>query len=162
MIDIRRAGADDAGLLSDLYTHFADRSPVYFQRCLNEGYPIFIASIDGADAGFAIVNTASRYNAFMRLNIPEIQDVNVLPDYRQRGIASALITACEDEARAMGYTDIGIAVGLNHAYGPAQRLYTKLGYLPDGAGVMYNHAAPEAQERYPLDDDLCLMLVKAF
>ena len=160
MIDIRRAGEDDAVLLSDLYAHFADRSPVYFERCLQENYPIVIASVEEADTGFAVLNTASRYLPFLRLGIPEIQDVNVLPDYRQRGIASALIAACENEARALGYNDIGIAVGLNHTYGPAQRLYTKLGYMPDGAGAMYNHATPEEGALYPLDDDLCLMLIK--
>jgi hypothetical protein len=30
---------------------------------------------------------------------------------------------------------MGISVGLNQSYGPAQRLYVKKGYIPDGAGM---------------------------
>ncbi len=33
---------------------------------------------------------------------------------------------------------MGISVGLNQSYGPAQRLYVKKGYIPDGAGMCYD------------------------
>jgi ribosomal protein S18 acetylase RimI-like enzyme len=160
MISLRRATPDDAQTLSDLYVHFAERSPAYFDRCMKEGFPVFIAGFDGVNAGFAVLNTASRYDLFQRLGIFEIQDLNVIPGMRQRGIASALITACEEEARAQGCDQIGLAVALNQSYGPAQRLYAKHGYVPDGAGAMYDHAAPDAKLRYKLDDELCLMMVK--
>jgi ribosomal protein S18 acetylase RimI-like enzyme len=161
MISIRRAIADDADLLSDIYRHFGDRKPSYFKECIEQGYAIFIASIKDQNVGFGTLNFSSRYAPFARLNIPEIQDLNVIPDQRQQGIASALINACEDEARKRGCADIGLGVGLNKSYGPAQRLYVKMGYSPDGSGAMYDHKAPDENLRYPLDDDFCLMLVKA-
>lgn len=160
-VAIRRAGKKDAADLAALYRHFADKPASYFERCIDEGYTIFIASAAGTDAGFAIVNFTSRYQPFRRLHIPEIQDLNVIPALRGQGIATALIAACEDEARNDACEQIGLAVGLGKSYGPAQRLYAKMGYMPDGAGAMYDHRAPDDGKAYPLDDDFCLMLVKA-
>lgn len=161
MISIRRSGAGDAAHLADLYRHFGPKDAAYFDRCFKEGHAIFIASVKEQDAGFAILNYTSRYQPFRRMNIPEIQDLNVLPDMRQRGIASAIIAACEEAAREEGCTEIGLGVGLAASYGPAQRLYVKMGYMPDGSGAMYDHKAPDKARSYPLDDDFCLMLVKA-
>lgn len=158
---IRRAGNGDIAALYALYQKIGTKEAGYFERCLAEGYVIFVASADGADAGFGILNFTSRYAPFRRLNIPEIQDLNVIPAQRQRGIATDIIALCEEEARARGCDDIGLGVGLRHDYGPAQRLYVKLGYMPDGAGAMYDHKAPEGTRPYPLDDDFCLMMVKA-
>lgn len=160
-IAVRRAGGGDAALLADLYRHFGNKDAAYFDRCYRDGHAIFIASVDGQDAGFGILNYTSRYAPFKRLNIPEIQDLNVQPDWRGRGIASAIIAACEGAAREEGCDDIGLGVGLGASYGPAQRLYVKLGYMPDGSGAMYDHKAPVDARSYPLDDDFCLMLVKA-
>jgi hypothetical protein len=53
-------------------------------------------------------------------------------------------------------------VGLSADYGAAQRLYHKLGYEPDGNGVTYDRAPVTPGQKYPLDDDLALMLVKFF
>lgn len=161
MITIRRATHSDADRLAGLYSHFADKNAQYFTNCIKQGYAIFIASVKGQDAGFGILNYTSRYQPFRRMNIPEIQDLNVLPDMRQRGIATAIIAACEEAAREEGCDDIGLGVGLASSYGPAQRLYVKLGYMPDGSGAMYDHKAPDGARSYPLDDDFCLMLVKA-
>ncbi len=161
MMTIRQAGIEDAAHLAELYRHFATKDAGYFERCINEGHVIFIASWNDANAGFGVLNFKSRYQPFRRLNIPEIQDLNVVPGMRQQGIATALIDACEDEARERGCADIGLAVGLAASYGPAQRLYVKMGYAPDGSGAMYDHKAPEDTRSYPLDDDFCLMLVKA-
>lgn len=36
-------------------------------------------------------------------------------------------------------TAIGITVGLSDHYGPAQRLYAKRGYIPDGRGACIGH-----------------------
>ena len=55
---------------------------------------------------------------------------------------------------------MGISVALGASYGPAQRLYATLGYMPDGNGVTYDRMAVGFGEMRPVDDDLCLMMVK--
>jgi hypothetical protein len=56
---------------------------------------------------------------------------------------------------------MGIGVGMPTSYGPAQRLYVKLGYIPDGNGINYDRQSIAFGEFRPVDDDLCLMMVKA-
>ena len=46
-------------------------------------------------------------------------------------------------------------------FGAAQRLYCKLGYIPDGNGVTYDREAVRAGDMRAVDDLLCLMMVKA-
>ena len=55
---------------------------------------------------------------------------------------------------------MGIGVGLYTSYGAAQRLYCKMGYVPDGNGVTYDRKLLAAGEFRPLDDQLCLMMIK--
>jgi GNAT superfamily N-acetyltransferase len=66
------------------------------------------------------------------LELPEIQDVFVLPELRRRGIASQLTHAAEDEARARGWSRISLGVS-QEANPAASALYTKLGYVDAGA-----------------------------
>jgi GNAT superfamily N-acetyltransferase len=58
---------------------------------------------------------------------PDIVDLRVLEARRGQGIGTQLVAACEDLARARGYTRIGLAVNpdLNAR---AQALYERLGY----------------------------------
>lgn len=111
----------------------------YFERCLAEQAEgkrvILIATADGRSVGYVQLIWTPNYSTFKRLGIPEIQDLNVIPENRGQGIGAALVEACEALVRAAGKTDIGISVGLNQSYGPAQRLYVKKGYIPDGTGL---------------------------
>lgn len=94
----------------------------------------FIAFIDGAVAGYGNLEWRSDYAPFGEHDIPEITDLNTLEQYRKRGVASAIIAACEALARKDGKPIIGIGVGKTPDYGNAQRLYPKLGYVFDGCG----------------------------
>ena len=85
--------------------------------------------------------------------------MNVRPDYRRRGNASALLDHAEQLIGARS-DFAGIGFGLYADYGAAQRLYTKRGYLPDGRGAHYGGRPVIAGETYPVDDDLLLYLVK--
>ena len=51
-------------------------------------------------------------------------------------------------------------MGLYKDYGPAQKLYSKLGYSPDGNGITYKGQPAIAGQSYVLDDDLILWLTK--
>jgi ribosomal protein S18 acetylase RimI-like enzyme len=61
---------------------------------------------------------------------PEMQDVEVRPDFRRLGAASALAAAVEAEARRRGNRRLRINVSATSA--PAQALYRRLGYADTG------------------------------
>ncbi len=165
-MEIRQACEQDIPALYDMLTvlgsHKGER---YFERCLQEQAAgkrlIFIAAANGQDVGYGILNWFPQYALYKRLGIPEIQDLNVIPAARRQGFASMMIAHCEDLARAAGHEDVGISVGLYADFGPAQRLYVKLGYVPDGFGVTYDREQVRAGELRPVDDNLCLMMVKS-
>lgn len=121
---------------------------------------VCVAAIGGKDAGYCVLNLTPKYAYFRAHDIPEIQDLNVLPPYRRRGVASALIAHCENLARRKGHRQMGIAVGLHGGFGAAQRLYVRLGYVPDGYGITHDRAIVPAGSFKPVDDHLCLMMVK--
>lgn len=66
---------------------------------------------------------------------PELQDVSVRPEYRRRGVASALTAVAEEETRSRGFDRLILTVGIDN--GPAQELYAGCGYVD--AGVPPKH-----------------------
>lgn len=138
--------------------------PAYFERCFleqdAEKRHIFIAEGDRQAAGYVQLIWRSAYLPFQRLDMPEIQDLNVIPAMRGSGIGGALVDHCEQEARNKGKKAIGISVGLYARYGAAQRLYIKRGYVPDGAGVVYDDVTVQGGEMRVIDDFLALKLTK--
>ena len=129
------------------------------RQALGKGYTLILRYED-QPAGYCLLNWEPKYGFYRKLGIPEIQDLNILPNFRRKGLATTLITHCEKLALDKGVTQMGISFGLDASYGAAQRLYVKLGYVPDGNGVTYDRAAVNAGDFRPVDDDLCLMMVK--
>jgi GNAT superfamily N-acetyltransferase len=118
-----------------------------------------------ADTGEAIVAYGSlawvsQNGSFRHAGIPEIQDVVVAEGYRNAGLTTRIIRALEERARAAGHLQAGIGVGLYRGYGPAQRLYSRLGYVLDGAGVSYKNASVEPGAQVTVDDDLVIWLLR--
>jgi GNAT superfamily N-acetyltransferase len=166
MVQIRQMEWGDLKTLHDISLQLRQvKEPGYFERNFAEQEAgrrvIFIASMEGADAGFCILNWEPKYWLFKKQGIPETQDLNVLPAYRKRGIGTAMIRHCEELAKARGCTVMGISVGLDGSFGPAQVLYTKLGYIPDGQGVTYDRKPVSAGEFKAVDENLCLMMAKS-
>lgn len=121
-----------------------------------------MAVAGGRDIGGGYINWRPKYRLYERLGLPEVQDLRVLEAYRRHGAGEALVTAAEDRARKRGCTGLGISVGLHAGFGAAQRLYTRLGFMPDGLGVTYDREPVPEGEKRPIDDDLALMLLKHF
>ncbi|MEM9469919.1 MAG: GNAT family N-acetyltransferase [Pseudomonadota bacterium] len=161
MIEIRQAVKEDIPDLYALYDKIGKEDEGYFESCFERKIIILIASEDAENVGFAILNFEPKYTLYKKLNIPEIQDLNVIPDVRQKGIATAIVNKCEELAEESGHDTIGISVGLTKDYGPAQRLYIKLGYMPDGNGITYNREPAQNGALYAADEDLCLMMIKS-
>ena len=136
----------------------ATHEPQYFERCFAEGRRTVVIA---EDAGYALLNWEPTYTPFRRLGFPEIQDLNVVPAARKAGVGGKLVGWCESLALQEGKTDIGISVGLSSSYGAAQRLYVKMGYVPDGAGIAYDDVPVAPGEMRAVDGLLTLKFVKS-
>src|SRR5580658_8414233 len=56
-----------------------------------------VATVDGIFAGYVNVNWTPTYCAFVEQQIPEIQDLNVLLEFRRKGLATRLLDRAEEE-----------------------------------------------------------------
>lgn len=75
---------------------------------------------DGAIVGFAGAFHHKRWRA------GHVYTLNVAPDARRRGVASALMRECERRLRELGMATVALEVNVDNAAGIA--LYEKLGY----------------------------------
>jgi len=139
------------GNLDEARAHFADHA--------DGGGDSFLAYVEGELAGFVTIRWVSHNEQFRRNNIPLIHHLEVFAPYQRRGIASRLMDEAE-RLIATRATQAGITVGLFDAYGPAQRLYAKRGYIPDGRGVCQAHRPLQRGETVTMDHDLILWLTK--
>lgn len=70
-------------------------------------------------AGFVVAHAVRRkYGRILTLDI--------LPEARRHGLATQLMTACEERLRALGCSDLYLETAVNNE--PALRLYRKLGF----------------------------------
>ncbi|MEM8833858.1 MAG: GNAT family N-acetyltransferase [Pseudomonadota bacterium] len=159
--DLRQATEEDINSLAAFYSTISKKDEGYFAQLFEKDCVVLIAKQKSKMLAFGVLNFEPKYSVYQRLEIPEIQDLNVHPEYRQQGIATAMIEAFEQMTRDQGIEMIGISVGLTKEYGPAQRLYFKLGYISDGNGVTYDREFVAHGQSKPVDDDLCLMMVKS-
>jgi len=158
--DIRQADEGDNQSLHSFYQSIGKEDVGYFENVLGKDCLILIAEVNEVIVGFGIINFEPKYNYYQKFDIPEVQDINVHSDFRENGIATEIIYHLENIARDQGNEKIGISVGLTKEYGPAQRLYFKLGYSPDGFGMTQDRQYVSQGQSVSVDDDLCLMLVK--
>jgi GNAT superfamily N-acetyltransferase len=102
----------------------------------------------------------SNYVEFRRHGIPLVHQVAVAGPFRRQGVAMLLMDAAEQLARDRGITTLGITVGLFDEYGPAQRLYGRRGYIPDGRGACQGQRPLGKGMQVTMDDDLIMWLTK--
>lgn len=134
----------------------------YLQEQDQEARATLVAFMSGEFAGYVNLLWRSSYKPFLEKNIPEINDLNVLPIYRNQGIGTFLIQSVEDIAIQNASTEIGIGVGMTKGYGSAQRRYVKMGYVPDGEGLTSYGKLIEYGNSVLVDDDLVLWFTKSF
>lgn len=131
----------------------------YLKEQSNHVRVVWLAFLNQEFAGYITLKWQSKYMPFAKEDIPEIMDLNVLPDFRGRGIASQLLNIAEQEAFTKCKT-VGIGVGLYKDYGIAQKLYIRSGYLPDGNGLTYGYQSVTPGSKVIVDDDLVLWFRK--
>jgi GNAT superfamily N-acetyltransferase len=94
---------------------------------------LFTAWWDGAGVGHAMVAWNPRGDPYIEwMSCPWIYDVLTHPEYRSRGVGTAMLRVCEDDACARGVQKIGLGVALTNPR--ARALYERLGYRDPGIG----------------------------
>ncbi|MCI2171548.1 GNAT family N-acetyltransferase [Schleiferilactobacillus perolens] len=119
---------------------------------------VFVAEVEGQVAGYVTLLPLALAGPFID-QLPEISDFNVFEKYQRHGVGSALLDATENMA-AHQSSAVSLGVGLHAGYGPAQRLYIKRGYVPDGSGVWYQDRPLPMNATSLNNDDLVLYLSK--
>lgn len=163
-ISIKLLDAGEIGSLAAAFTGGPWDTPVaHFEEFLAEQEVgkrvVLVAYYKKEIAGYVTIKWQSDYPPFAERGIPEINDLRVLPVFRRRGIASTLVD--EAERRTFERSPrVGIGVGMYADYGPAQRMYIRRGYVPDGRGLCHRNEFVVPGERVPVDDDLVLYFIK--
>ena len=163
-IQIRALREDDPPIISAAFRSVGSNKTVdQYERYLRQqaagSRACLVATVGEEFAGYVTLNWLPTYPGFVEAKIPEIQDLNVLPHFRRKGIGSRLL----DEAEALAarrFTVVGIGVGLHPGYNQAQRLYVKRGYIPDGRGTTYRDGYVEEGAHVVVDDHLILHFTK--
>lgn len=119
-----------------------------------------IARVDQVIAGLVTVRWTSNDPALANRDIPLVHQLMVSPPYRRRGIATALMDAAEALVAGRGRPAVGITVGLFDEYGPAQRLYVRRGYVPDGRGACQARTPLHEGQTVTVDHSLIIWLIK--
>ncbi len=163
-LKIRSICENDPELISAAFSEIGWNKPLvqyekYFEEQREGLRNVLVATINGMFAGYITILWKSNYSPFHKAGIPEIQDFNVLPHFRKRGIGISLLTCAEKLVTERSQT-VGIGVGMYSDYGNAQRLYVKKGYVPDGRGLTYNGRVLDPMEETINDDDLVLYFTK--
>jgi GNAT superfamily N-acetyltransferase len=167
-LKIRTLSAADILMIVEAFNTLGWNKPTsLFEKYLTEATLgercIWTAYLKDQFPGYITLKWNSLYEPFQEQKIPEIMDLNVLPQFRQCGIGSMLLNTAEQEARKKSDTvglGVGLYAGADGGYGAAQRLYMKRGYIPNGLGVSYNYQPTVPGATYPLDDDFILWLTK--
>ena len=132
----------------------------YFWEQASGDIEILVAEIDGAVAGYVTILPLAKHGPFAEV-YPELSDFNVFESFRNQGIGNQLLEEAEKRVKFVS-SKVTLGVGLNLGYGPAQRLYIRRGYIPDGTGVWYRNQPLEMNATSQNNDDLVLYLVKEF
>ncbi len=121
---------------------------------------VFVYEKEGVPVGYATLVTNNDSTSEYK-GLPMVVDFNVLIAYQNQGIGNKILEAVEAEAKKCANA-ICLYVGLHTGYGPAQRMYVKRGYIPDGKGAYYDEKIATPYAPYPLDDSLIIGLKKDF
>ena len=121
-----------------------------------------IAWLDGTPIGHAMVRWTGATDAFVAERIQgcaHVEDLFVMPDLRSRGIGTRILGHGERLAVERGFTQLGLAVGIDNPR--ARALYERLGYVDTGFGVFeIGGAYTDIQGRQREWREMCEYLAK--
>lgn len=109
----------------------------YFKEQESGEREVLIADLTSAVAGYITILPDTKQGPFAGI-APEFSDFNVFEPFQNQGIGNLLMEEAENRVKLFS-DKVTLGVGLHSSYGPAQRLYIKRGYIPDGSGVWYRN-----------------------
>ena len=98
---------------------------------------VLVAEVGGALVGYVTILPCAKQGPFAEI-YPELSDFNVFEPFQNQGIGNFLMEEAENRVKLFS-DKVTLGVGVHSGYGPAQRLYIKRGYIPDGSGVWYRN-----------------------
>lgn len=160
-IIIREMEADDARRFQEKLREIGSTLPLY-KSYLEEtacGVCDYIAAYyEGEAAGFAKLDWQTDYEDYGEQQIPEIKELWVFENFRNKGVAHQMMSVLEEKAaKRSRYCAMG--VGLSEEFEPAQRLLEALDYEPDGKGIYYM-GEEVVQDDLEVDENQALMMIK--
>lgn len=124
VIDIRRAGLEDLPRISTVMSAAFDpqfgeawTDPQLAGMLLGSAASLTLAYVAREPAGFALTRTV--------IDETELMLLATHPDHRDQGVATALLRAAMDDARAAGSTTMFLEVRRGNS---AERLYAQYGF----------------------------------
>jgi len=126
---------DISKILNSFYWQSREQWQQYIDENLRGARVTLIATINDQVIGYTNLVWKSDYEPFEGQGIPEINNMHVLDAFTKMGVGTALVHAAETIARNVCKPMIGIGVAQSSNYAAAQRLYPKLGYIPDIHGL---------------------------
>ena len=112
----------------------------YFKEQESGEREVLVGEVEGTVAGYITILPDAKQGPFAGM-APELSDFNVFEPFQNQGIGNLLLEEAEKRVRLIS-DKVTLGVGLHSGYGPAQRLYIKRGYIPDGSGVWYQNHQP--------------------
>jgi GNAT superfamily N-acetyltransferase len=100
------------------------------------GFVCLVARLDGTPAGFvgiSILEDADPDALIESRGCAKVHDLFVEEAFQRRGVARALMTTLEREARTSGVPGIVLETGTSDYFAPARALYRSIGYVDEGA-----------------------------
>lgn len=164
-IELKRLKKEDATVISSAFDEMGWNKPVeqyirYFEEQSQQLREVIVAWKGSAFCGYVTINWNPHYKQFKTLQIPEIQDFNVLLKFRRQGVGTQLMDRAEEMVAAR-FPVVGIGVGLYDGYNAAQRLYALRGYVPNGLGVESHGKPLKYGDQITVDDSLILYFTKS-
>ena len=130
----------------------------YFKEQESGEREVLIADLTSTVAGYITILPDAKQGPFAGM-APELSDFNVFDPFQNQGIGNLLLEEAEKRVKLIS-DKVSLGVGLHSGYGPAQRLYIKRGYIPDGTGVWYRNQPLKMNATIQNNDDLVLYLSK--
>lgn len=129
----------------------------YFFLEVHENFPrtFLVAEVDGRVVGYVMCRTEYGSSHFRRLSIVKkghVISIAVLPEYRHKGIGTALLTQCLKNLEECGVKECFLEVRASNEV--AKSLYSKLGFTSVGRMGGYYFDGEDAlimSRRLPLE-----------
>jgi len=144
---LRQATVDDIDILVPLFdayrvfygqeSDFVGAKKFLLERFSNNENVVFLAYHDTLPAGFTQL-----YSTFSSVSMRPfyiLNDLFVLPNYRQQGLGAALLQKAQQHCAQMGYKGVALETASDN---PAQQLYEKMGWKKEDTFLHYFWACP--------------------